>query len=97
MDGRSLEDVIHKRNPPSLTEDDVIDFSRHSDPDHDRWDDGVIRMTFRINSYLRSVPSLPEPDLSVLDLFSVLSSFSALTGFMDIGCETCNCFAHDVI
>lgn len=52
MDGRSLEDVIHKRNPPSLTEDDVIDFSRHSDPDHDRWDDGVIRMTFRINSYL---------------------------------------------
>ena len=97
MDGRSLEDVIHKRNPPSLTEDHVIDFPRHSDPDHDGWDDGVIRMRFRINSYLRSVPSLSEPDLSVLDLFSVLSSFSALTGFMDIGCETCNCFARDVI
>ena len=97
MDSRSLEDVIHKRNPPSLTEDDVIDFPRHSDPYHDGWDDGVIRMRFRISSYLRSVLSLPEPDLSVLDLFLVLSTFSALTGFMDIGCETCNCFAHDVI
>ena len=38
MDGRSLEDVIHKHNPP-LTEDDVIGFLRHSDPDHDAWDD----------------------------------------------------------
>lgn len=59
MDGRSLEDVILKRNPPSLTEDDVIDFLCHSDPDHNGWDDGVIRMIFCINSYLRSVPSLP--------------------------------------
>ena len=97
MDSRSLEDFIHKRNPPSLTEDDVIDFPRHSDTDHDGWDDGVIRMRFRISSYLRSVLSLPEPDLSVLDLLLVLSTFSALTGFIDIGCETCNCFAHDVI
>lgn len=34
MDMRSLEDVIHKHNPPSLTEDDVIGFLRH-----DGWDD----------------------------------------------------------
>lgn len=39
MDGRSLEDVIHKHNPLSLTEDDVIGFLRHSDPDHGGWDD----------------------------------------------------------
>ena len=39
MDGRSLEDVIRKHNPLSLTEDDVNGFLHQSDSDHGGWDD----------------------------------------------------------
>lgn len=68
MEGRTMYDIIFNRLQPSLTEDEVVDFIR-SDNTYAEWDDWTVRMTFRINSYLRSAPSIPGPDVNFLNSF----------------------------
>ena len=50
----------------TLTEDDIVGFVRAGDPTNQAWDDWSLRMTFRINSFLRSNGPVPEPDLAEL-------------------------------
>ena len=66
MAGLQLEDVIAGNMEGSLTEDDIVGFVRAGDPTNWAWDDWPLRMTFRINSFLRSNGPVPEPDLTEL-------------------------------
>ena len=50
----------------TLTEDDIVGFFRAGDPTNQAWDDWPLRMTCRINSFLRSNGPVPEPDLAEL-------------------------------
>lgn len=61
MDGYTLEDLIFQRDC-SLTEDNVVAYVRSSDPTNQVWDDWALRMTYRINSFLRANRDNPEPD-----------------------------------
>jgi len=69
MDGYTLDDLIFRRDC-SLTEDEVVAYVRRLDPTYQVWDDWPLRMTFRINSFLRANGANPEPDLDILNLFS---------------------------
>lgn len=69
MDGHTLEDLIFGRGDCSLTEDDVVRFVRSSDPTDQDWDDWPLRMTYRINAFLRTNRDNPEPDLAILNSF----------------------------
>ena len=69
MEGRTIDDLIYKRDKPSLTENDVEAYVRQSHRNYQAWDEWPLRMTFRINSYLRTAPSVPEPDLDFLNSF----------------------------
>ena len=66
MIGLRLEDVIAGNSEGSLTEDDIVGFVRAGDPTNQTWDEWLLRMTFRINSFLRSNGPVPEPDLAEL-------------------------------
>ena len=66
MEGLRLEDVIAGNSEGSLTEDDIVGFVRAGDSTNQAWDDWPLRMTFRINSFLRSNGPVPEPDLAEL-------------------------------
>ena len=66
MMGLRLDDVIAGNPEGSLTEDDVVGFVRAGDPTNQAWDDWPLRMTFRINSFLRANGPVPEPDLAEL-------------------------------
>ena len=64
-----MDDVIFQRPQPSLDEDDIVQFVRGEDPEVGAWDDFTLRMTLRINRYLRFNPlNDTEPDLAILDL-----------------------------
>ena len=65
MDGLTLEDVIAGR-AGSLTEDDVVEYVRSGDPNERDWDDFPLRMTYRINAFLRAQGPIEEPDLVLL-------------------------------
>ena len=67
MEGRTIEELIYKRGQPSLTENDVVEYVLQSHPNYQDWDERPLRMTFRINSFLRTAPSIPEPDLDILN------------------------------
>jgi len=68
MDGMTLDDVIAGNTQGSLTEDDVVDYVQNGHPTERDWDDWPLRMTFCINSFLRTQdPVLPEPDLAQLE------------------------------
>ena len=70
MHGQTMEDVIFQRPQPSLDEDDIVQFVRGEDPEGEAWDDFTLRVTLRINRYLRfNPPNDTEPDLAILDLF----------------------------
>ena len=66
MDGLSLDDVISGNRVGSLTEDDIVDYVQNGDPNNRDWDDFPLRMTFRINSFLRAQGPVGEPDLAAL-------------------------------
>ena len=66
MDGLTLDDVISGNLEGSLTEDDIVDYVQNGDPNQRDWDDFPLRMTFRINSFLRAQGPVGEPDLVAL-------------------------------
>ena len=66
MDGLSLDDVISGNRVGSLTEDDIVEYVQNGDPNNRDWDDFPLRMTFRINSFLRAQGPVREPDLAAL-------------------------------
>ena len=66
MDGLAIDDMISGSRTRSLTEDDFAAFVRAGDPTNQAWDDWPLRMTFRINSFLRTNGPVPEPDLAML-------------------------------
>ena len=68
MEGLTIEDVIADREG-SLTEDDVVAYVRSGDPNDREWDDFPLRMTYRINAFLRAQGPIEEPDLVVLEFF----------------------------
>ena len=69
MEGLTIDDVISGNSVGSLTEDDVVVYVQNGDPNHRDWDDLPLRMTYRINAFLRAQGPIPDPDLAVLDLF----------------------------
>ena len=66
MDGLRLDDVIAGNREGSLTEDEIVEYVQNGDPNHRDWDDWPLRMTFRINSFLRAQGPVGEPDLALL-------------------------------
>ena len=66
MDGLRLDDVIAGNREGSLTEDEIVEYVQSGDPNHRDWDDCPLRMTFRINSFLRAHGPVGEPDLALL-------------------------------
>ena len=68
MDGLTLEDVIADR-AGTLTEDDVVAYVQSGDPNVRDWDDLPLRMTYRINAFLRAQGPVVEPDLALLEFF----------------------------
>ena len=54
MAGLTIDDVISGNQEGSLTEDDIVAFVRAGDPTERDWDEWPLRMTFRINSFLRA-------------------------------------------
>ena len=66
MDGMRLEDVISSNREGSLMEDEVVANVQSGDPTNQARDDWPLRMTFRINSFLRANGPVPEPDLAML-------------------------------
>ena len=69
MEGLTLDDVISGNREGSLTEDDIVVYVRNGDPNHRDWDDLPLRMTYRINAFLRAQGPIEEPDLAVLEFF----------------------------
>ena len=67
MDGFRIDDLIAGRREGSLTEDEIVEYVQSGDPNHRDWDDWPLRMTFHINSFLRTQSSMGEPELAVLD------------------------------
>ena len=68
MEGLRLDDMIAGREG-SLTEDDIVEYVQSGHPNDREWDDFPLRMTFRINSYLRAHGPIEEPDLALLEFF----------------------------
>ena len=66
MDGLRLDDMIAGRREGSLTEDEIVQFVQDGNPNHRDWDEWPLRMTFRINSFLRAQDPVGEPDLAAL-------------------------------
>ena len=69
MDGLTLDDIISGNGAGSLTEDDVVAYVRSGDPNERDWDDFPLRMTYRINAFLRAQGPIEEPDLALLEFF----------------------------
>jgi len=66
MDGMTLDDVISGNTQGSLTENDIVSYVQNGEPNVRDWDDWPLRMTFPINSFLRTQDPVPEPDLAQL-------------------------------
>ena len=66
MDGLRLDDMIAGNREGSLTEDEIVQYVQDGDPNNRDWDDFPLRMTFRINSFLRQQGDVGEPDLAAL-------------------------------
>ena len=69
MEGLTLDDVISGNSVGSLTEDDVVVYVQNGDPNHRDWDELPLRMTYRINAFLRAQGPIEEPDLALLEFF----------------------------
>ena len=68
VDGYTLNDLIFRRDC-SLTEDEVMAYVRRTDPTYQKWNDWPLRVTFRVNFFLRANGASPEPDLDILNSF----------------------------
>ena len=66
MDGLRLDDIISGNREGSLTEDEIVEYVQSGDPNHRDWDDWPLRMTFRINSFLREHGPVGDADLAAL-------------------------------
>ena len=66
MDGLRLDDIISGNREGSLTEDEIVEYVQSGDPNHRDWDDWPLRMTFRINSFLRTHSPVGDADLAAL-------------------------------
>ena len=66
MDGLRIDDIIAGNREGSLTEDEIVEYVQNGDPNHRDWDDWPLRMTFRINSFLRTHDPVGDPDLFAL-------------------------------
>ena len=66
MDGLRLDDMISGNWEGSLTEDEIVDYVQSGDPNERDWDEMPLRMTFRINSFLRAQGPVDDVDLVVL-------------------------------
>ena len=66
MDGLRLDDIISGNREGSLTEDEIVQYVQDGDPNQREWDEFPLRMTFRINSFLRRQGDVGEPDLAAL-------------------------------
>ena len=66
MDGFRLDDMIAGLRVGTLTEDEIVEYVQSGDPNDRDWDDFPLRMTFRINSFLRTHGPVGEPDLAAL-------------------------------
>ena len=78
MDGMRLEDVISGNREGSLTEDEVVAFVQSGDPTNQAWDDWPLRMTFRMNSFLRASGPVPEPDLAAIGFLDDYFNFNII-------------------
>ena len=68
VDGYTLNDLIFRRDC-SLTEDEVMAYVRRTDSTYQKWNDWPLRVTFRVNFFLRANGASPEPDLDILNSF----------------------------
>ena len=66
MDGLRIDDIISGNREGSLTEDEIVEIVQNGDPNHRDWDDWPLRMTFRINSFLRAHGPVGDVDLAAL-------------------------------
>ena len=66
MDGLRLDDIISGNREGTLTEDEIVQYVQSGDPNDRDWDDWPLRMTFRINSFLRQQGDVGEADLAAL-------------------------------
>ena len=66
MDGLTLDDVIAGNREGSLTEDEIVQYVQDGDPNHRDWDEFPLRMTFRINAFLRAHGPVGDVDLAAL-------------------------------
>ena len=66
MDGFRLDDMIAGLRVGTLTEDEIVQYVQDGDPNDREWDEWPLRMTFRINSFLREQGDVGEPDLAAL-------------------------------
>ena len=66
MDGLTMDDVIAGNREGSLTEDDIVQYVQDGDPNHRDWDEFPLRMTFRINAYLRNHGPVEDAELAAL-------------------------------
>ena len=66
MDGLRLDDLITGNWEGSLTEDEIVEFVQSGDPTQQDWDEFPLRMTFRINTFLRRQGDVGDPDLAAL-------------------------------
>ncbi|CAH3041275.1 unnamed protein product [Porites lobata] len=66
MDGFRLDDMIAGLRVGTLTEDEIVEYVQSGDPNHRDWDEWPLRMTFRINSFLREHGPVGDADLEAL-------------------------------
>ena len=66
MAGLRLDDLIAGNWEGSLTEDDIVAFVRAGYPTERDWDDFPLRMTFRINTFLRRQGDVGDAYLEAL-------------------------------
>ena len=64
MDGLRIDDIISGNREGTLTEDEIVQYVQSGDPNNRDWDDWPLRMTFRINSFLRQQGDVGEADLA---------------------------------
>ena len=73
MEGLTLDDVVTGKTEGSLTEDDIVEYVQNGYPNERGWDEMPLRMTFRINQFLRRQGDIRDPDLALLGFSDVES------------------------
>ena len=73
MEGLTLDDVVTGKTEGSLTEDDIVEYVQNGYPNERGRDEMPLRMTFRINQFLRRQGDIRDPDLALLGFSDVES------------------------